>query len=130
MQQVDFLPMYRYATPMAYSMEQAADATGRTKPAILRVIQTGKISARKNEMGEWEIDPAELRRIYSPVAQSVTPTVTPNAEETVELLLLRQELTAKGSGSLHFRRNGGVSGGNSPTRATNKHTRRRRYLQQ
>ena len=80
---------------MAYSLKQAADATGRTKPSILRAIQTGKISAKKNEMGEWEIDPAELHRVYPPVALSVTRTVTPDAEETVELLLLRQELTAQ-----------------------------------
>src|SRR3954451_620233 len=94
-QQVDFLPMYRYVTPMAYSLKQAADATGRTKPSVLRAIQTGKISARKNEMGEWEIDPAELHRVYPPVAAGVTRTGTPDAEVTVELLLLRQELTAK-----------------------------------
>jgi hypothetical protein len=76
-------------------MKQAADATGRSKPTILRAIQTGKISAKKNEMGEWEIDPAELHRIYPPVAHGVTPPTTPDAEETVELLLMRQELTAQ-----------------------------------
>ena len=80
---------------MAYSLKQAADATGRAKPTILRAIQTGKISAKKTEIGEWEIDPAELHRVYPPVALSVTRTVTPDEEVTVELLLLRQELTAK-----------------------------------
>src|SRR3954452_8987327 len=94
-QQVGFLPMYRYVTPMAYSMKQAADATGRSKPTILRAIQTGKISAKKNEMGEWEIDPAELHRVYSPVAQGVTPPARPDAGVTVELLLMRQELAAQ-----------------------------------
>ena len=74
---------------MAYSLKQAADAMGRTKPTLLRAIQTGKISAKKTEMGEWEIEPAELHRVYPPVAQGVTPTVTPDAEVTVELLLLR-----------------------------------------
>src|SRR3954454_2739548 len=81
---------------MAYSLKQAADATGRTKPTVLRAIQTGKISARKNEMGEWEIEPAELHRVYPPVAAGVTPTVTPGAAETsVESMLLRAELAAK-----------------------------------
>jgi hypothetical protein len=80
---------------MAYSLKQAADAIGRTMPTILRAIQSGKISAGKNEVGEWEIEPAELHRVYPPVAQGVTPTVTPDAEETVELLLLRQELAAQ-----------------------------------
>src|SRR4051795_4206854 len=67
---------------MAYSLKQAADATGRTKPTILRAIQTGKISARKGVMGEWEIDPAELHRVYPPVAAGVTRTVTPDAESS------------------------------------------------
>jgi len=80
---------------MPYSLKQAADATGRSKPTILRAIQTGKISANKSEIGEWEIDPAELHRVYAPVAAGATRTVTPDAEVTVELLLLRQELTAK-----------------------------------
>jgi septal ring factor EnvC (AmiA/AmiB activator) len=80
---------------MPYSLKQAADATGRTKPTLLRAIQAGKISAKKNEMREWEIDPAELHRVYPPVAQGVTSTVTSDEEVTVELLLLRQELAAK-----------------------------------
>src|SRR3954452_3352126 len=81
---------------MAYSLKQAADATGRTKPTILRAIQTGKISATKSAMGEWEIEPAELHRVYPPVAAGVTPTVTPDAAETsVAIMLLRAELAAK-----------------------------------
>src|SRR3954452_5514480 len=80
---------------MPYSLKQAADATGRTKPALLRAIQTGKISAKKNEMREWEIDPAELHRVYPPVAQGVTSTVTSDEAVKVALLLLRQELAAK-----------------------------------
>ena len=66
---------------MPYSLKQAADATGRTKPTLLRAIQTGKISAKKTETGEWEIDPAELHRIYPPVTQGVTRTATPDEEE-------------------------------------------------
>jgi septal ring factor EnvC (AmiA/AmiB activator) len=47
-------------------------------------------------MGEWEIEPAELHPIYPPVAEGVTPTVTPDdVAGAVELLLLRQELMAK-----------------------------------
>ena len=84
----------RYVAPMAYSLKQAADATGRTKPTLLRAIQSGKISAKKGEMGAWEIEPVELHRIYPPITQGVTRTDTPDEEVTVALLLLRQELTA------------------------------------
>jgi hypothetical protein len=81
---------------MPYSLKQAADATGRTKPTILRAIKTGKISAKKTEMGEWEIDPTELHRVYPPVTHGVTPTATPDAAETsIAIMLLRSELAAK-----------------------------------
>ena len=46
---------------MAYSLKQAAEATGKTRPTILRAIQKGKISAVRHEVtGAWQIDPAEL----------------------------------------------------------------------
>jgi septal ring factor EnvC (AmiA/AmiB activator) len=81
---------------MAFSLKQAADATGRTKPTVLRAIQTGTISAKKSAVGEWEIELAELHRVYRPVAAGITPTVTPDAAETsVEIMLLRAELAAK-----------------------------------
>jgi predicted RNase H-like nuclease (RuvC/YqgF family) len=53
---------------MAYSLKQAAEAVGRGKPAILRAIQKGLISAQRNAKNEWLIDPAELHRVYPPVA--------------------------------------------------------------
>jgi hypothetical protein len=42
-------------------------AVGRNKNAILRAINTGKFSVTKDENGEWQIDPAELHRIYPPL---------------------------------------------------------------
>src|SRR3954451_1114217 len=74
--------IYRYVTPMPYSLKQAADATRRTKPTLLRAIQTGKISAKKDELREREIDPAELHRVFPPVTSGVTRTVTPDTESS------------------------------------------------
>jgi hypothetical protein len=74
--------IYRCVTPMLYGLKQAADATGRTKPTLLRAIQTGKISAKKNELREREIDPAELHRFFPPVTAGVTRTVTPDVESS------------------------------------------------
>jgi len=48
---------------MAYSLKQAGEATGRSKPSMLCAIQTRKISARKPELGAWEIEPAEIHRV-------------------------------------------------------------------
>ena len=53
-------------TPM-YTIPIAAAAVGRNKTAILRAIKAGKISVAKDENGEWQIDPADLHRIYPPL---------------------------------------------------------------
>jgi excisionase family DNA binding protein len=77
---------------MTYTIKQAAEATGKTKPTILRAIQRGKISARKDDHGEWEIDPAELHRVYEPVVNGTAPrtdTGDEAAEREVELLQAR-----------------------------------------
>jgi len=48
----------------------------RTK--ILRAIKSGKISGAKDEHGEWHIEPAELHRVYPPVARTeARPDATP-----------------------------------------------------
>jgi len=52
---------------MPLTLRQAAEETGKTKQAIQQAIKSGKISAKKNDFNEWEIDPAELFRIYQPV---------------------------------------------------------------
>lgn len=53
---------------MAYTLKQAAEATGKSKPTILRAIQSHKISATRDELTQgWLIDPAELHRVYPPV---------------------------------------------------------------
>jgi hypothetical protein len=57
---------------MPYTLGQAAKATGLSKPTISEAIKKGKISARKNESGSFEIDPAELHRVYPPVASSAS----------------------------------------------------------
>lgn len=55
-----------------YTLKQAAEACGRGKPAVLKAIQKGKISAVKNPHGEWQIDPAELHRVYPLVVRGNT----------------------------------------------------------
>jgi hypothetical protein len=50
-----------------YTIATAAAAVGRNKSAILRAIEAGKISVTRDENGEWQIDPAELHRIYPPL---------------------------------------------------------------
>ena len=55
---------------MHLTLGQAAKEVGRSKPTILNAINKGRISARKSETGAWEIDPAELFRVYKRVEPS------------------------------------------------------------
>jgi hypothetical protein len=82
---------------MPYSLKQAATATGKAKPTILRAIQAGKISAEKDAQGEWQIEPAELHRVYPPVSErnGADETIwndTQQADSSVETVLLRAEV--------------------------------------
>ena len=54
----------RLATPM-YSVAAAAAITGLSQTTVLRAIQAGHISGTKNEINEWQVDPAEFHRLYS-----------------------------------------------------------------
>jgi excisionase family DNA binding protein len=79
---------------MLMTVKQAAEATGKSKPTILRAIQAHRISATKDELsGAWMIDPAELHRVYPPAsAQPVrTEPMTQDASAD-EAASLRREL--------------------------------------
>jgi excisionase family DNA binding protein len=84
----------------AYTLKQAAVAIGKSKPTVLRAIQSGKISALRDETtGGWLIEPAELHRLYPPVVPVMVHDATMNSDviphETVqlrrELEMLREE---------------------------------------
>lgn len=58
-------------------MKDAAKEVGMTRQGIWRAIQKGQLSASKNATGQWEIDTAELFRVYQPVTTKLsTPTAT------------------------------------------------------
>jgi hypothetical protein len=68
---------------MAYTLGEAARATGKSKPTLARAIRTGKISAVRREDGSYEIDPAELHRVFPPVTPDAdNPTGTMTQSET------------------------------------------------
>jgi len=52
-----------------YTLGEAARAAGKTRPAIAKAIKTGRISASRGEDGSYQIDPAELHRVYPVVTQ-------------------------------------------------------------
>jgi hypothetical protein len=61
-------------TAMPYSLQQAVTATGLNKSTILRAIKAGKVSAVRDEQGQWQVEPAELHRVYPPVAAAAERT--------------------------------------------------------
>ncbi len=66
-----------------YTLGTAAKATGLAKSTIHRAIKTGKVSARSKDGAGYEIDPAELHRVFPPIGVASNPS-NGSAESTVE----------------------------------------------
>jgi hypothetical protein len=78
------------------SLTEAAKATGLTRPGLLKAIQTGRLSASKNDIGQWQIDPAELFRVYDPVNTTVNINqLETNDEFIAKELALTKRLLAQ-----------------------------------
>lgn len=56
--------------PIKLTLGQAAREAGISKPSLSAAIKKGRVSAEKNESGVYEIDPAELFRVYPPPSQT------------------------------------------------------------
>jgi hypothetical protein len=79
-----------------FTLNQAAKETKKSKATILEAIRSGRMSAPKDEQGRYQIDPAELFRVYPltgrlPVPETATDPHRPTSEtaflrEKVELL--------------------------------------------
>ena len=75
---------------MNYSAGKAAIEVGKTKSTITKAIASGKLSAIKNASGAWEIDAAELFRVYPP-ALSNTVEIE-QSETSIETALKDREI--------------------------------------
>jgi hypothetical protein len=54
------------ADAMSYSLSQAAEACRVNRTTISRAIKQGKLSATKDAHDYWQVEPAELHRVYPP----------------------------------------------------------------
>ena len=45
---------------MSYTLGQAAKVVGMSKTSILRSIKAGRISAGRDEFGQWAIEPMRV----------------------------------------------------------------------
>jgi len=81
---------------MAYTLTQAAEATGKSKSTILRAIQSHKISAVRDDLTQgWLIEPAELHRLYPLIAYDAANGDQSNGASFREVELLREMLSDK-----------------------------------
>ena len=63
---------------MPYTLGQAAKATGKSKSTLQTAIKKGRISASRDDLGQYQIDPSELHRVY-PMHR---PTEPQNEQDT------------------------------------------------
>jgi hypothetical protein len=72
------------AQPMpSFTLGTASQATGTAKSTILRAIKAGRISATRDELNQWQIDPAELARVFPLLAIPNTPGATPEQPQMI-----------------------------------------------
>lgn len=53
---------------MKYTAGQAAKAAGISTATISRALKRGTISGSKQPDGSWQLDPAEVHRVFPPLA--------------------------------------------------------------
>ena len=85
------------------SLNKAAKEAGVAKSTLLEALNSGRMSAEKNEKGHWQIDPSELLRVFpkssSTEQEKPTPTPLENPQKTsqnsaleVEVKMLREQI--------------------------------------
>jgi len=78
----DTQPTQRTPPNMLFlTLGQAAKECGKQKSTILDAIRNGRLSAGKDDKNQWQIDPAELFRVY-PAQQQAEPTTERNTTKT------------------------------------------------
>lgn len=55
---------------MKFTLKQAADAVGKDRSTLQRAIKNGRLSASINDLGNYEIDAAELYRVFDAIARN------------------------------------------------------------
>jgi hypothetical protein len=87
-------PISNRRNPMKFSLGQAARETGLDKSTLSRAIKSGRLSAqRKDGNGGYEIDPAELFRVFPPASKAEASS--PPVDAPADMLLENRELRIK-----------------------------------
>ena len=70
---------------MKLSASQAAKEVGKSVPTITRAIKSGRLTAEKRDGGGYDIDPAELFRVWPKVTDESDATQTKLGRETLSV---------------------------------------------
>ena len=84
---------YIMGSDFDFSLTQAANEAGVHRSTVLRKIKAGKLSAQKDEDGEWRIDPAEFYRVYP--KRSAPPPDAGNSAHTLQSNAAQQSAIAE-----------------------------------
>lgn len=63
-----------------FTLGEAAKKVGKSKTTLTRAIKSGRMSATRLEDGSYQIDPAELFRVYDETPETVT--LSPNGAQS------------------------------------------------
>lgn len=68
------------------TLGEAARQVGKTKTALANAVKDGRLSASRDSKGQYQIDPAELFRVYPAKGQEVGDTRPLTLQRENELL--------------------------------------------
>mgnify|MGYP003377997618 CR=1 FL=1 len=77
---------------MPLTLNQAARETGKSKSVISHALKTGRMSGRRDDKGNWAIDPAELFRVFDPASTKEGSTEQTSPAQNILIELLREQV--------------------------------------
>src|SRR4051812_19737530 len=88
--------MLSHGGTMPYTLTEAARATGHNRSAIWKAIKRGAISAtRDGATGHWQIEAAELHRVFPAAVPHIAEGTSGNSQETAGTAVLQAQLEAE-----------------------------------
>lgn len=85
-----------------FTLNQAAKACNKSKSTLLAAINSGRLSAKRDDKNQWQIDPAELFRVYDTRTHELvtdhhnrTPEKHPNTDLIDALRAQIEQLTSQ-----------------------------------
>lgn len=81
------------------TLREAVKRFDVSRPTLMKALQSGRVSAVKDEAGNWQIDPAELVRVYRPRGAGGDKSLPPGSpvlpEVDPKIAILERELDAE-----------------------------------